>query len=281
VKKQVHKTAQDLAARISQWEGVEAILLGEAADIEIYDPYFTVDLDVYVQGDLPNAEERRERLEEVEEYESSTISTVDRFVVNELPVTVHYLQTDGVDAIMRRIIDSSWVFHETGTNMFFRIERGEVLYSRGGWLASIRAARAEIPASFWEHVCVRAYTAAERALADLGAASFRKDDLFFLIATARLLRGVASFLFAANRQFEPSGRMLTERIKALPTLPEDFLPRLDTLVGTGDCATQEARRETAEAMVRSLITAQATDGKPSHDGRHGKRRAASRETSRG
>jgi hypothetical protein len=290
VKKRVRKIAQDLAARIAQWDEVEAILLGEAADIEIYDPYFIVDLDVYVRGRLPDAEERRERLADVEGYESSTITTVDRFVVGELPVSVHYMDTDGVDTVMRRIVDSSWVFHETGTNMFYRIERGEVLHSRGGWLASIRAARAEIPGSFWEHVCMRAYAAAERALADLGASVFRSDDLFFLMATARLLRGVSSFLFAANRQFEPSGRMLTERIRGLPLLPPEFLSRLDNLVGAGDCATKQARRDVAEAVVQSLIPlgsrsdggSPSPDGKhASPDGKHARKRAPSRGASGG
>ncbi len=269
MKKRVHSTAEQLAAQISQWDGVEAILLGEAADIEIYDPYFTVDLDVYIQGPLPRAAERRERLADMEAYEASPTSHVDRFVSNDLPVTVHFMETEGVDAIMRRIIDSSWVFHETGTNMFYRIERGEVLYSRGGWLASIRAARAEIPDTFWEHVSLKAYTAAERALSDLGAAAFRADDLFFLVSTARFLRGVASFLFAANRQFEPSGRMLSERIKALPLLPDGFMGKLDSFLRPEDGLTADARREIAELMVRSLVPLGTLSGAPRSPGHRG------------
>ncbi len=253
MKKRVYNLAKQLAAEISQWDGVEAILLGEAADIEIYDPYFTVDIDVYMMGEVPTAAERRVRLAEMEEYEGSSVTNVDRFVAEGLPVTVHFMQTQGVDAVMRRIIDSSWVFHETGTNPFYRIEKGEVLYSRGGWLASIRAARAEIPVTFWEHVCLRSYTAAERALSDLGAAAFRADDMFFLVAAARFLRSVASYLFASNRQFEPSGRMLSGHIKSLPKLPDGFLGRLESFLRPADGLSTDARREIAELIIRSLV----------------------------
>ncbi len=253
MKKRVHALAEQIAAEISQWDGVEAILLGEAADIEIYDPYFTVDLDVYIQGQIPSASERRALLAEVEKYDASSATNVDRFVVSELPVTVHFMQTEGVDAVMRRIIDSSWVFHETGTNAFYRIEKGEVLYSRGGWLASIRAARAEIPDTFWEHECLRSYMAAERALSDLGAAAFRSDDLLFIVASARFLRGVASYLFASNRQFEPSGRLLAGHIKSLPRLPEGFPVLLDSFLRPSDGLSAAGRREVAEQLIQRLV----------------------------
>jgi hypothetical protein len=262
VKKRVKNIAGDLAAQISQWDDVEAILLGEAAEMDTYDPFFTIDIDVYIQGVIPSAEERRNRFDEVEAYETTTSPAVDRFVVQDLPVTLHFMQTEAVDAIMRRIIDSSWVFHESGTNPFYRIEWGEVLYSRGGWLASIRAARAEIPTSFWDHVCLRSYAAAERALADMGAAAFRADPLYFQIAAARMLRGVAAFLFGSNRQFEPSGRMLSERIKALPALPERFLDRLDSFLDPRNGLSAEGRREVAEVIVQSLIQQAAPPSAP-------------------
>ncbi len=249
----MHRIAENIAAKISSWNGVEAVLLGEAADIEVYDPYFTVDLDVYVQGEIPQAAERKERFADMDAFESSTVAGVDRFLVEEVPISVHFMETASVDALVRRIINSSWVFHETGTNMFYRIEKGEVIYSRGGWLAAVRASRAEIPKAFWIHVCLRSYTIAERALAELGAAAFRSDDLFFLVSAARLLRGVASFLFAVNRQFEPSGRMLSERIQALPSLPDGFIGRLDNFLRPEDRLSPEARREIAAQMVKDLL----------------------------
>jgi hypothetical protein len=254
VKMKIRRIAESLAAAISQWENVEAVLLGEAADLEVFDPFFTVDLDVYIQGPVPVAEERKERLAEKASFEGSTTAGVDRLRVEELTVSVHYMETSHIDSLMRRILDSSWVFHEPGTNMFYRIEKGEVLYSRGGWFASIRASHAEIPDDFWTHICMRAFTIVEKALSELGAAAFRSDDLFFLVSAARLLRGVASYLFAVNRQFEPSGRMLYERIKMLPILPDGFIGMLDNFLRPVDGLSFEAKREIATHIVRSIAS---------------------------
>ena len=253
VKNKVHRIAESFASEISEWEGVEAVLLGEAADIETFDPYFTIDLDVYTHGPIPDASERRDFFSDIDGFQSSPIAPVDLFRVEDLPVSVHFMEASMVEALVHRIINSSWVFHETGTNMFYRIEKGEVLYSRGGWLAAVRASRAEIPEEFWAQVCLRAYFIAENAFGDLGAAAFRADDLFFQLSSARLLRAVASFLFALNKQFEPSGRMLTQRLKDLTALPDGFIGRMDSFLRPGDGLSIETRREIAGQMVRDLV----------------------------
>jgi hypothetical protein len=254
VKTKIRRVADALSAAISRWENVEAVVLGEAADIEVYDPFFTLDLDVYVQGQLPAAEERKERLTETSASEISASAASDKLTVDGLSVLIHYLETSHIDALVHRILDSSWVFHETGTNMFYRIEKGEVVYSRGGWLASIRAAHAEIPEDFWAHICMRAYAIAEKALADLGASVFNSDELFFLVSSARVVRAVASFLFATNRQFEPSGRMLYGRLKALPALPDGFIGELESFLRPEDHRSFEVKREICTHIVHSLAT---------------------------
>jgi hypothetical protein len=253
VKGKVLRIAESLAAKISSWEGVEAVQLGEAADIEVYDPFFTVDLDVYIQGSIPEAEDRRERFPEVETYESSSSPAIDRFVMEELPVSLHFMSTAGIDILVHRIIDSEWVFHEPGTNMLYRIEKGHILYSRSGWLAAVRAARAEIPEGFWTHVRARSLAMAEKALDDLGAAAFHSDDLLFLVSSAKLLKCVAGFLFALNRQFEPSPRTLYERLRTLPHLPDEFTGRIDSFLRPEDGLSPEARREIARLIVLSLV----------------------------
>ena len=54
--------ATTLGAIVTRWQGVEAILLGEAAEIDKLDPYFSVDLFVFHRAKLPAAEERIEQL---------------------------------------------------------------------------------------------------------------------------------------------------------------------------------------------------------------------------
>jgi hypothetical protein len=253
MKRKVRRIAGNLAERLSHIEGVQAVLLGEAADIEVFDPYFTIDLDVYAAGAPPSLETRRSLLPGLDAFESSPVSPVDRFLLEELPVSIHYARSSDVDRMLLRIAEHTWVFHEPGTNALYRIERGEVLYSAGTWLEEARAVLAHVPAQFWWQARLRAFALAERALSDLGAAAHRADPLFFLMSASRLARCVASFLFAVNHRFEPSDRMLTERIATLPVLPDGFVGLLDNFVRPIGDITLEARREIAQHIVRSLI----------------------------
>jgi hypothetical protein len=253
MKRKVLRIAGSLAQRLAELEGVQAVVLGEAADIEVYDPYFTIDLDAYIAGAPPAMEIRSSLLPDLQAFETSPVGAVDRFLVEELPASVHYIRTADVDRMLLRITEQSWVFHEPGSNALYRIERGEVMFQRDGWLEESRAALAHVPAQFWGQARLRAFALAERALADLGAAAHREDDLFFLVSAARLVRCVASFLFAVNRRFEPSDRMLAERISALPVLPEGLAGRLDNFLRPVGQISKDARREIAELILRSLL----------------------------
>jgi len=46
MKRKVRRIAASLGERLSYIEGVQAVLLGDAAEVEVFDPYFTIDLDV-------------------------------------------------------------------------------------------------------------------------------------------------------------------------------------------------------------------------------------------
>jgi hypothetical protein len=260
MKRKVNRIAGSLAGMLSLAEGVQAVLLGEAADIEVFDPYFTIDLDVYTTGAPPGLDARRTILPGIKAFETSPVSAVDRFLVEELPASVHYVRSADVDRMLLRITEQSWVFHEPGTNALYRIEHGEVLFSRDGWLEEARSVLAHVPHQFWWQARLRAFSLAERALSDLGAAAHRSDDLFFLVSAARLVRCVASFLFAANRQFEPSDRMLAERIAALPNLPDGLTGQLDSFLRPIGEVTKDARREIAEHIVRSLMPLAVEEG---------------------
>jgi hypothetical protein len=253
MKRKVHRIAAALAERLSLVDAVQAVLLGEAAEVEIIDPYFTIDLDVYTAGSLPDLAARRSFFPEIAAFEASPVAAIDRFLVEELPTSVHYVRAADVDRMLLRISELSWVFHEPGTNPLYRIQKSEVLFARNGWLEEARSALAHVPDDFWLQARLRAFALAERALSDLGAASHRSDNLFFLVSAARLVRCVASFLFAANRQFEPADRMIGERIASLPILPEGLPGRMETFMRPIGEVSMEARREIAEYIVKSLM----------------------------
>ena len=253
MKRKVRRIAGKLAERLSHVDGVQAVLLGEAADIEVFDPYFTIDLDVYTAGAPPSIEARSTLLPGMDAFETSPVSAVDRFLLEELPASIHYIRSADVDRMLFRISEQTWVFHEPGTNALYRIERGEVLFQKGTWLEESRAALAHVPKQFWWQARLRTFSLAERALSDLGASAHRADTLFFLVSSSRLARCVASFLFALNRRFEPSDRMLAEQIATLPIRPDGFLGYLDNFIRPIGDLTMEAKREIAQHIVRGLI----------------------------
>ncbi len=253
MKRKVQRITDALETSLAGTEAVQAVVLGEAADIDISDPYFTIDLDVYCSGLLPDLAKRAGLVPQVTAFETSPVATIDRFLVEELPVSVHYIRTEEVDRMLLRIAEKTWVFHEPGSHVLYRLERGDVLFSRDGWMDETRAALAHVPQEFWWQARLRSYALAERALVDLAAAAHRSDDLFFLVSAARFMRGVASFLFAANRQFEPSDRLLAERIASLPVLPDGFRGRLDNFIRPAEPITNEARREIAQHIIKSLM----------------------------
>lgn len=253
MKRKVHRIAQSLAARIAQWEGTEAILLGEAAESDVNDPYFTIEIDVYLRGTPPDPARRRCLFPEAQGFDTSPISPVDRFLVEDLPASIHYMDAAAVDRVLWRLGDSTWVFHEPGTTWFYRIARGEVLYRKGTWVDEARAQLEAIPAVLWTQIRLRAFAAAEHSLGELRAATARSDSLFFLVSSGRLVRSVASFLFAANRQFEPPGRLISERLADLKVVPEGMAAMLDNFLRPAPEISTAARTEIADLIVRSLI----------------------------
>jgi hypothetical protein len=253
MKRKVRSIAGKLADKLSRLDGVQAVLLGEAADIEVFDPYFTIDLDVYTTGTAPSFEERSGLLPGIEEFETSPVAAVDRFLIEEMPASIHYIRSADVDRMLLRISEQSWVFHEPGTNPLYRIERGEVLYKRDDWLEEARAILAHVPDDFWRQARLRSFALAERAFVDIGAAAHRQDPLFFLVSASRLVRCVASFLFAANRQLEPSDRMLSERIAGLPSLPDGIVGQMESFMRPIGEVSMEARREIAGHILRGLL----------------------------
>jgi hypothetical protein len=253
MKRKVQRIIDALKKSLSGTDCVQTVVLGESAGIDVSDPYFTIDLDVYVTGSMPELSKRSALVPQVSAFETSPVATIDRFLVEQLPVSAHYIRTEEVDRMLLRIAEKNWVFHEPGSHVLYRLERGEVLFTRDGWMDETRAALAHVPDEFWWQARLRAYALAERALVDLGAAAHRSDDLFFLVSAARLMRGVVSFLFAVNKQFEPADRHLTERISTLPLLPDGFLGRLDNFIRPVGTISKDARREIAQHIVRSLM----------------------------
>ncbi len=256
MRNKVLNLASDIADIISKWDGIEAILLGEAADIGIYDPYFSIDLEVFYRGSIPPRNDRRDYFLSVEDsggFECSPVYPIDRFLVGELPIRIHYQETARTELILDRIERGKWIYRENGTTEFYTIMNSEVLFKASEWLERVRERLSKMPDSFWSQIVEVAKCGMTNYLNDIGAAAYRRDDLFFLMASSNFVKSLVCFLFAQNREFLPSGRMIFSRLYKLKKLPEGFKGRFENLLRSDGSLDVEKKREIAELLVRSII----------------------------
>jgi hypothetical protein len=253
VQRKVERISEQLKQIISSWSGIGTIVLGEAAEAKILDPYFTISLDVYHDSALPASDDRKRQFADPPAFDTVPAFTEDRFLLEELPVKIRYQGTERVDIMIKRIVDQQWVFHDAGTYLFYRLLHGQVLYKQTNWLDQIRKILAAMPDHFWRAIQTGARISAAYYLNDLRAAVYRGDNLFYVFSLSHFLRSLCSFLFAVNRTFEPSARLIAERVRDLPRLPDGFGGRFESMLRDDPELPAERKREIAELLVKSIL----------------------------
>ena len=254
MKNKVLKTAEGLTSAIEKWKEVEAVVLGEAAEIGVYDPYFSIDLDVIYSGSLLPENDRKQLFASASAFETSPVYPIDKFLTDELPVEINYVSITRLEIILKRIHENMWVYRENGTNMFYRLKNGMTLYNKSGKLDNIAENLDKLPESFWERIINSAKCQLSSVLSDLGAAAYRSDDHFFVISASAFLRYLSGLIFALHREFEPSGRMFAERINAFKDLPDGFKGRYESFLRNDATLSLEKKREIAELIVKDFLS---------------------------
>jgi hypothetical protein len=261
MKRKVERIAKSISSVVSSWQEVECVALGEHSEADELDPHFALVVDVYLRGAPPAVVERQLAFAKVVgqpgAFESSVDQSKDRFFLEGLPLRVEYKNISMIDDAIARSKgpDSTlvWVFKNSGTYMFYRLQSSRVLFEKGDWIRRARKDIANLPPSFWSGLR-EAFTAKmEHYLADLGAASFGDDGYFFGVSMAGFTRYAAAALFMANRRLEPSHRYLSTRLLELKHLPDNFAGRWETLLRSDSGITGAQRYEVAELIARSVI----------------------------
>ncbi len=249
----IDRIVNNLVEKLKKWETVESIVLVETASCKSIDPYFFISLDVYYHDNLPGEKERKLSFSDAGGFESSVIHKKDRYLVEGIPVRIEYKNVSRINEILRKKEENLIAFRQTGTYMFYRIEKGKILADRNSWISGVKKEIKNIPPHFWK-LLISTFTATmEHYLSDMGAASIKNDDLFFLISYSGFMRSLCSVLFANNKEFEPSGRMIYERVKKLPLLPEDFHGRFDSLLRNDPEFPPGRKYEIAELLAKGIV----------------------------
>jgi hypothetical protein len=261
MKRKVERLAQAITDAISTWESVECVTLGEHSESDVLDPYFALVVDVYLHSTPPSVEERQaafaKTVGQPGAFESSASRSKDRFFIEGLPVRVEYKSVAMIDDVVSRCKgpDSQivWIFKNSGTYMFYRLIHSRILYQKSDWVMGIRHDLSRLPPIFWDGLQNAVLSKMEHYLADLGAASFSDDGFFYDVSMAGFIRYAAAALFTANKRFEPSHRYVSAQLRALKSLPDDFLGRWETLLRSDLGITRSQKYEVAELIARSML----------------------------
>lgn len=261
MKRKVERLASSITDVVSRWDSVECVTLGEHSESDVLDPYFALVIDVYLKGLPPKAEERQEAftaaLGQPGAFESSISRSKDRFFIDEIPVRVEYKNVDMIDAAISRSRGPDnefvWVLKNSGTYMFYRLQRSRVLYQKSDWIERVRKGLAELSPDFWLGLRDAFQSKMEHYLSDLGAASCSDDSYFYSVSLAGFIRYTAASLFMANRKLEPSHRSMAAQLRELPKLPEDFLERWESLLSSCSDLDGMQKYKLAELIALSVI----------------------------
>jgi hypothetical protein len=250
--------ADRFAKILSAWPGIECVSLNEAALPDPLDPYFALILDVFHSGSIPGPDERcRLYGEDVAAFETSSQSPKDRFLIGDIPLRLEFKSVSNIDELVDIAdtkLESLWLIKDSGTYGFYRLARGEILFSRGDWIKNIRKRLGSLGDPFWEAVRYANQSKMELFLGDLGAALFQKDDFHYLIASSGFIKNACLTLFCVNRRFEPSHRAYYKQVRELPLLPESFSAELETFLRNTPELTAERRYSVAQVMARKIVS---------------------------
>ncbi|MFA6505487.1 MAG: DUF4037 domain-containing protein [Treponemataceae bacterium] len=258
MKRKAKLLADQFVSKISEWESVECVALNEAALPDTLDPYFALILDVYHTGPIPVPDARKTAYgNDVSAFETSALQNKDRFFVGELPMRIEYKAVGKISEILDiadKRIDQLWLIKDSGTYMFYRLQRGQVLFQRSSWIDTVRTRLDSLPHEFWIQMRDAHQSKMEHFLSDLGAALMQGDDFYYLISSAGFIKNACVILFCVNKRFEPSHRAYYRQVQELEILPGDFVGRFESFLRSDPEMTPERKHGIAQLIARSLVS---------------------------
>ena len=250
-------TADRFIGILSEWPGVECVILNEAALADVSDPYYALILDVFFSAPIPGAQERcRIYGNDVAAFESSGQNEKDRFLIGDIPVRLEYKNIEKIEGLVDITdakVDSLWLIKDSGTYGYYRLVHGDIVFSRGKWIYSVRKRLENTVDTFWKEMKGAAQSKMEHFLSDLGAASFQSDEFHYLLASAGFIKAACFTLFCANRRFEPSHRAYYRQVLELPLLPTSFPAELENFLGIEPGASMERRFYLAKLIAKGIV----------------------------
>jgi hypothetical protein len=253
MREKARRAVESLRTVLEGWSETVAVGVHAYGD-DLYDPYFSVSLDVYTSGDVRAAAAREPAFGDVGAFESSLFLHKDRFLMDDVPVRVEYKRTDRFDGLVAAALDGICLLRDASTYAFTRVTDADPVVSRGGWFETMRDKLERLPEPFWLELRAVQAASAEHRYADLQAAAMREDTFYYTVTAGRFLVGLCALVFTINRSFEPSPRRVRREVLGLPMLPDSFPANLENFVRRESELSLSQRAELAQLMVTSVLS---------------------------
>ena len=246
------------ASIVSKWPGVECVSLNEAALPDTLDPYFALVMDIYYQDSIPGPEERHCLYgPDLEAFETSAKGKKDRFFIKDIPIHLEYKSIGIIDELVTIAdtrLESLWFIKDSGTYSFYRLAKGEVIFSRNNWILNIRRRLENLSDEFWQIMRNAHESKMEHFLSDLGAALVQEDDFFYLISAAGFIKNACLTIFCVNRLFEPSHRAYYKQIIELKDLPDSFKVYFENFLSSDPDITANRKYSIAQLIAKGIMS---------------------------
>ena len=262
------RIAQRVASRLSAHPAVSIVLvIGSVASGQV-DERSDVDLLVICQSEMLSRSARERLLAQVgtgwrfHETQANPLfaeADVDGLVDGVL-VTVHYQTVTWIETVLRQVLEHGAM---TTEHMPFRpytllglFQRGWLLFDREGLVRSWREQMHPFPAVLKTNLLHAFIPRLEEQRDELVATAERDiGPRAFLFHLNWAVDALFEILFAVNEVYDPADRR-TERVvlPTLPTLPEQFLPRLtQVLQGPFDVEGARYRAQLFAELAREVL----------------------------
>lgn len=253
MKTKVKKIVNDIMNIIRDWGGARAVVLQHFVEKDVYDANFSITLDVFRDGEIPDRDTRAKLFSDAEYFESSPVNKKDRFILQDMPVRISYKDCGRVENVLAATGNERWIHMEGGTYLFNRIATGTVVWSRDEWINTIVEQLDQLPDNFWRSWIVFCYNRIDHSLNNMGAAVIKEDPLYFLMAHSAFMYSIADILFAFNHVFAPSPRDYSASLALLELLPEGFDANWLSLLRSDSELPPERKHEIARILARSVF----------------------------
>lgn len=253
MKNRVKNIVNEIVLILRTWNNVKAVVLQHFVERDVYDPNFSISLDVFRDGDIPDRKERNKLFTNAEYFETSFREGKDRFMWKELPVRISYKDCHRVDAVLNEVYGKKWLSMERGTYLFHRIATGAIEWCQGDWMHNVLAKLDNLPDTFWSTWIESCNNRIDHLIGDMGSAVINEDNLYFNLSLSAFLRTFVEFLCAINHVFKPGIRDYSGTLALLELRPDGFEAQWESLLRDDPDLPPERKQELAALLSRAAF----------------------------